>query len=1213
MSATILWLCVALLALLQPMVKSMERSSSERIQRSLPHSQSQLHAEEAKQSWEAGSIADPFGSTSIENNNYQGLVGRPGIDFPVLTHIPRTVFECENHGNGYFADLEARCQVFHICDEGKKISFLCPNGTIFRQLDLICDWWFKVDCASTPNHYAESTEMLSLAKRARLQSKHPVPQPIHEHGGSLKIDIQNRDKFLLKDVGWNRHADSANSFDATKDSLTGNESNGSGSRVRKGRGRKLSASQDEIQDTAQTASFASIVQKMFNSYHENDQKASKVKVGQSGDDVGRENIGKEQSRKDTFKIGSRNHSVNYIPYTTARKLNLGSKVAQFYTPTVPSIPARTVAATIGDGGGIKADRRSDDDSLSYVRGKAEMDESVMDHAMEIMKTIKSLKVGNPQNEAAHGDYATLMRDADPMQMRNQLVAFPTSSAMRSVNNILHLPASRNQETDSKAKSMLSSAGYGQTRSSKSELAIDVGHRSLLTHKTLKQYDRLFNSKQEEDGNDVYNVDNSTSYDQHNVDQALEHDLEGQSSRYPAFGMSNASQIRELAQVFTHALSAYLQDPVTFRRILTEIRPKAPMQLVSIKEENSIDGILEKPTNLPNIGAAYYTPLRTHENFEVLDFSDITTPIPSTYSPFVESSTTPLPTSLINPQRNVQYAVRGTKEGKSLSIQFINNQRNELADEVNGELGTQPSSNHGGSHSQQTKTNTVESTATGTPVKPIYNRLVTYAPVEIETTSYRTSFTSEAVDSIPSPESILKPPRRNDLETLKTTLPLEEEEQLQRSQSGSIFSSFQQNMVHNRNVMEKYNIVSLENSGNSLTSIGNQSEPENNDKKDNQTLSNQSTPVDTRTTKSYTVFFDPLTINDELMAQFKVNPTQINPTAERLTIATQSNDNMFNSKISSGTTAATTPTSHDSLSSINPVSMQDYSGMQKKANEMFGNLDDEQVDKLMHAMKMADKNKSMRRLILLLIRTCDDDTSTANEESRKALLDALMNIDGERTNSERFEMQNHRRGKQIGTRTTSQFLRDVSAKNVFGMESNYSNYNEADDLHIDGESVEQRTSTYATQATSFMQYLSSESHLLNENEQDDDNQESTAYTTTTLPTTPLQTTVDYTTAETTTIATVDETTTRSDKDGLLATTTFYTDTPHTSAESLESTLSNFQRVSPESVNERYEKDLSDSIGHHFPVQRKKKQDTPHHSDTRALELLKSLYTLAARWG
>lgn len=42
---------------------------------------------------------------------YQGVVGRPGIDFPVLTSIPQTTFNCRDFGNGYFADLETECQV----------------------------------------------------------------------------------------------------------------------------------------------------------------------------------------------------------------------------------------------------------------------------------------------------------------------------------------------------------------------------------------------------------------------------------------------------------------------------------------------------------------------------------------------------------------------------------------------------------------------------------------------------------------------------------------------------------------------------------------------------------------------------------------------------------------------------------------------------------------------------------------------------------------------------------------------------------------------------------------------------------------------------------------------------------------------------------------------------------------------------------------------
>jgi hypothetical protein len=42
---------------------------------------------------------------------YQGVLGRPGVDFPVMTTIPKTDFDCKNLGNGYFADLETSCQV----------------------------------------------------------------------------------------------------------------------------------------------------------------------------------------------------------------------------------------------------------------------------------------------------------------------------------------------------------------------------------------------------------------------------------------------------------------------------------------------------------------------------------------------------------------------------------------------------------------------------------------------------------------------------------------------------------------------------------------------------------------------------------------------------------------------------------------------------------------------------------------------------------------------------------------------------------------------------------------------------------------------------------------------------------------------------------------------------------------------------------------------
>ena len=60
---------------------------------------------------------------------------------------------------GYYADVEAECQVFHICgNDGNggltKYSFLCPNGTIFQQQYFVCDWWFNVDCSLAEDLYS---------------------------------------------------------------------------------------------------------------------------------------------------------------------------------------------------------------------------------------------------------------------------------------------------------------------------------------------------------------------------------------------------------------------------------------------------------------------------------------------------------------------------------------------------------------------------------------------------------------------------------------------------------------------------------------------------------------------------------------------------------------------------------------------------------------------------------------------------------------------------------------------------------------------------------------------------------------------------------------------------------------------------------------------------------------------------------------------------
>lgn len=86
----------------------------------------------------------------------KAIRGEPGQDYPIFGTIPSTSFRCsQQQWPGYYADVEARCQVFHICQEdGRSDAFLCPNGTIFSQQNFVCVWWFDFDCNSAPDLYS---------------------------------------------------------------------------------------------------------------------------------------------------------------------------------------------------------------------------------------------------------------------------------------------------------------------------------------------------------------------------------------------------------------------------------------------------------------------------------------------------------------------------------------------------------------------------------------------------------------------------------------------------------------------------------------------------------------------------------------------------------------------------------------------------------------------------------------------------------------------------------------------------------------------------------------------------------------------------------------------------------------------------------------------------------------------------------------------------
>jgi hypothetical protein len=86
------------------------------------------------------------------------LPGEPGRDYPLHWDPAASAFSCAGRVPGaFYADpslgcqvppfrtLLCPCQAYHVCTARRRslarASFLCPNGTIFSQKRLVCDWW----------------------------------------------------------------------------------------------------------------------------------------------------------------------------------------------------------------------------------------------------------------------------------------------------------------------------------------------------------------------------------------------------------------------------------------------------------------------------------------------------------------------------------------------------------------------------------------------------------------------------------------------------------------------------------------------------------------------------------------------------------------------------------------------------------------------------------------------------------------------------------------------------------------------------------------------------------------------------------------------------------------------------------------------------------------------------------------------------------------
>lgn len=88
-------------------------------------------------------------------------------------------------------------QVFHICGVGgAKHSFLCPEGSVFNQLYLVCDWWYRVSCGETL--FGHSIEDIQYSDSFPLDEDADIFQRIETGSSDInKLENPNNDNEFV--------------------------------------------------------------------------------------------------------------------------------------------------------------------------------------------------------------------------------------------------------------------------------------------------------------------------------------------------------------------------------------------------------------------------------------------------------------------------------------------------------------------------------------------------------------------------------------------------------------------------------------------------------------------------------------------------------------------------------------------------------------------------------------------------------------------------------------------------------------------------------------------------------------------------------------------------------------------------------------------------------------------------------------------------------
>lgn len=1058
--------------------------------------------------------------------------------------------------------------MFHICDEGRKVSFLCPNGTIFQQSDLICDWWFKVDCSSSPLLYEESAEQLQEEnhKRKEARRQYELKQVEDSRQRLQHIESRSEEKTSRENLSRRRPSsrETINHNSIAKKDINNDVGNfGTNSE------KKPEKVYKETQVLAETASF---VNKKFSEQpyfkNINDVGGNKVaylpqrthadnRATKQGTDKGTNRGGKSfestltttvkpyRGRNNDYLKTTTQHTI-YSPtvppitatkYTTKIPSTRPIQTTTFQTTTTTSTEPTTITTTtptsfngfyitkVAEAATNNPEIFGRRETTTVTPTQEEYTTRTISDKIDSAKTARDLEKSfttydftkydftskrttqnpttpyrtvyttitptgfsstatteaykqttrNEKSTTTHFSKYTYLPNSTPNSIIRIRPTNPTpytayttqpsiadnlSNMIKTLQNLdsqdpsmdiekllasrpgLSIPPSAGPNTlhslavyfatalDNLVSNDTDVEIATTTESPPSTITEEDRLVTLLSRSTVDKYNLLFNENQEEnEKNDNADIKSLVEHD------AKYNDLDGQQSQGPLAG---APRIRQLAQVFTQALSAYLDDPETFKRVLEEIRPTEPPQGEIVPYDLDIN--TESSQAYTTEFASY-----TKEEDEVLDFSDTDkstthstttatdTPTKITEKPFLNEISTSFPDDreplnvhrdsraqtinslAVDLNNNLRYTTRSTTTEQTTQSSYFPVPENEQNEDAQKRLTAKPY---------------------GFGVKPSDSSPITDIPQN--TVNLASSWTRSSYNQINKnlsefqPFDALLPP----YETTKTSYNSSKnfrEEYLQSAHSQSFVAHG--NSITNSNRKGKavfgteatdkprteayhsYTTVQTDISTTPFTEeLTTYSTPTTDVFREYTTTESTTqypttqnfissnhwsqSPIVTKLWET-TLYVNPLIINRNLDVRSEsdaVSEDVVSTTESYETSTHQTTTELYTSTTEDPTTTETPetifPNYHIPSQGINNLlNTTELEIASTQANQLFGNLGILEQDLLMEKMKMAESNSTVRRLILLLVSTCDASLNQNKtvQETRNYILHALLGI------------------------------------------------------------------------------------------------------------------------------------------------------------------------------------------------------------------------------